>query len=266
VPAWSATAAIRSSLVLAAALLAACDAQESPRADEREASAAAQGACELRRFEGSAFTACRYEARRDRIELFLEGKDGAPLRSLAALEDRLGKRAATLRFAMNAGMYGEDGGPIGLYVERGVRRRSLNLRDGPGNFHLKPNGVFAVDKAGRVSVTPSARFGRKRDVHWATQSGPMLLVAGKLHPSFDADGPSKLIRNRVGVAGPETAWFVISEEGVSFGRFARFFRDALDCRDALFLDGTVSSLWDRGVERQDGYSSLGPMIAVFRAP
>lgn len=167
---------------------------------------------------------------------------------------------------MNAGMYGEDGRPIGLYVERGVRRHALNLRDGPGNFHLKPNGVFAVDKAGHVSVTPSERFGAKRDVLSATQSGPMLLVGGKLHPRFDQDGPSRLVRNGVGVSEPETAWFVISEEGVSFGRFARFFRDELHCRDALFLDGTVSSLWDPGAGRQDGYASLGPMIAVFRGP
>jgi uncharacterized protein YigE (DUF2233 family) len=57
---------------------------------------------------------------------------------------------------------------------------------------------------------------------------------------------------------------VISEEGVSLGRFARFFRDALDCPNALYLDGSVSSLWDPAAERQDLYSQLGPMIVVFR--
>jgi uncharacterized protein YigE (DUF2233 family) len=166
---------------------------------------------------------------------------------------------------MNAGMYDEQGRPIGLYVEDGVTRRRLNLRAGPGNFHLLPNGVFAVDDRGRVSVTPSKLFAKKaRPVRWATQSGPMLLIAGKLHPRFDADGPSRLVRNGVGVAGPGTAWFAISEEGVSFGRFARLFRDELGCTDALYLDGTVSSLWDPGAGRRDAYSSLGPMIAVFR--
>jgi len=49
---------------------------------------------------------------------------------------------------MNAGMYGEDGRPIGLYVEQGERQRRINLRDGGGNFHLKPNGVFWVDEEG----------------------------------------------------------------------------------------------------------------------
>jgi uncharacterized protein YigE (DUF2233 family) len=190
---------------------------------------------------------------------------GVPLRSFEALEARLGPGAAGLRFAVNAGMYDESGRPIGLYVEEGSTRRRLNLRDGPGNFHLKPNGVFAVDDRGRVSVTTSADFAEAAPkVRWATQSGPMLVIGGRLHPRFDSDGPSRLVRNGVGVAGPGTAWFAISEEGVSFGRFARFFRDALGCTDALYLDGTVSSLWDPGGGRQDGYSSLGPMIAVFR--
>jgi uncharacterized protein YigE (DUF2233 family) len=166
---------------------------------------------------------------------------------------------------MNAGMYDEAGRPIGLHVEKGEQRRAVNLRDGPGNFHLKPNGVFTVDAQGRVSVMPSARY-KPKGVRWATQSGPMLVIAGKLHPKFTANGESRLIRNGVGVSGPGIAWFAVSEEGVSFGRFARFFRDALGCRDALYLDGTVSSLWDPATDRQDGYSSLGPMIAVFREP
>jgi uncharacterized protein YigE (DUF2233 family) len=166
---------------------------------------------------------------------------------------------------MNAGMYDGQGRPIGLYVENRASRHRLNRRAGPGNFHLQPNGVFAVDDRGRVSVTPSNLFPRtSRPVRWATQSGPMLLIGGKLHPRFDADGPSRLVRNGVGVAGSRTAWFAISEEGVSFGRFARLFRDELGCTDALFLDGTVSSLWDPGAGRKDSYSSLGPMIAVFR--
>jgi uncharacterized protein YigE (DUF2233 family) len=188
---------------------------------------------------------------------------GAPLRSFAALETHLGPRASKLLFAMNAGMYDEAGKPIGLYVEDGKQRKPVNLRDGPGNFHLKPNGVFAVDRAGRASVIASERF-KPGSARWATQSGPMLLVSGKLHPRFDSDGPSRLLRNGVGADGSGGAWFAISEEGVSFGRFARFFRDELGCRDALFLDGSVSSLWDAPAERQDAYPNLGPLVAVFR--
>jgi uncharacterized protein YigE (DUF2233 family) len=164
---------------------------------------------------------------------------------------------------MNAGMYDEEGAPIGLYMESGETRKKLNRNTGPGNFHLLPNGVFAVDEEGRVSVTDSSRF-RAENISWATQSGPMLVIGGRLHPKFDADGPSRLVRNGVGVKDPNSAYFVISESGVSFGRFARFFRDVLGCRDALFLDGSVSSLWDRPGGRQDAYPELGPMVVVLR--
>jgi uncharacterized protein YigE (DUF2233 family) len=258
-------AAIRSSLLLFLAALISCD----QPAEERGAGTAEKpkaGACETRSFEGSTFTACRYDPASHGLELILDGETG-PLRSFAALERHLGPRANHLLFAMNAGMYDEEGDPIGLYVEKGKSRHRINLRPGPGDFHLKPNGVFAVDDAGRVAIVPSERFAAKvKNARWATQSGPMLVIAGKLHPKFDPDGPSRLLRNGVGVAGPRDAWFAISEEGVSFGRFARFFRDALGCRDALYLDGTVSSLWDPASGRQDSHAELGPMVAVFRKP
>ena len=216
-------------------------------------------ACEARKFEGSTFTVCPFDAAKDRLELI----DGRDLRSFANLEASLGRRASQLRFAMNAGMYDEEGAPIGLFVADGKEIKKINRREGSGNFHLMPNGVFALAQDGKVSIATSKAF-KLRDALWATQSGPMLVIGGKLHPKFDANGQSQLIRNGVGVKDPRTAFFVISEDPVSFGRFARFFRDALGCRDALYLDGSVSSLWDPGAGRQDAYTGLGPMLAVFR--
>jgi uncharacterized protein YigE (DUF2233 family) len=258
-------AAIRYSLLVAAGLvLASCEAEPEPSPPRREQVVAAH--CEQRSFEGSAFTACRYDARTHDLELVLD-RDGSPLRSLAALDAHLGGRGGQLLFAMNAGMYDERGMPIGLYVENGRRRHAINLRDGPGNFHLKPNGVFGVDRAGRVVITRSEDWRRRHaSARWATQSGPLLVIDGALHPRITANGESLNIRNGVGVADTRTAWFAISDDPVSFGRLARFFRDALGCRDALYLDGTVSSLWDPKAGRQDAYDSLGPIVAVFMKP
>jgi len=239
-------------------------AAEVPQRSVDELLRPAASACEQITFEGSRFTACRYRRGEDRIALFLDPA-GRPLRSLAALEAYLGPRAERLRFAMNAGMYDREGRPIGLYVADGVQRKALNRRDGAGNFHLMPNGVFSVDDEGRVAVTASARFEMRDGVRWATQSGPMLVIDGGLHPRFSEDGASLHVRNGVGVADPDTAWFAISEEPVSFGRFARLFRDRLGCRDALFLDGSVSSLWDQPAGRMDAFPQLGPMVAVFSA-
>jgi uncharacterized protein YigE (DUF2233 family) len=267
----SATAAIRCRRGLAATfLLALAACSESPsdqpagnQLDPTEFTAAL--ACEQRSFEGSAFTVCPFNAASDELRLAWRGKDGHPLRSLAALEESLGPDALRVRFAMNAGMYDEEGDPIGLFVEEGEERQGLNTREGAGNFHLLPNGVFAVDAEGRVSVTTARSFRKEvPSPRWATQSGPMLVIDGKLHPKFDANGVSQLVRNGVGVKDSAKAYFVISEEGVSFGRFARFFRDGLGCEDALYLDGSVSSLWDPGAGRQDAFSDLGPMVVVFR--
>jgi uncharacterized protein YigE (DUF2233 family) len=91
----------------------------------------------------------------------------------------------------------------------------------------------------------------------------MLVIDGALHPQIQNDGPSRYIRNGVGVRDEQTAFFVISSGVVSFGRFARFFRDELNCDDALFLDGSVSSLWAPQMERKDEITDLGPMVVVL---
>jgi uncharacterized protein YigE (DUF2233 family) len=205
---------------------------------------------------------CKYDSAKHRIEMFVEGGDGKPLRSFTALEAHLGSRASGLLFAMNGGMYDEDGRPIGLYVEDGRQVRAINLKEGGGNFHLMPNGVFAVDREGRPSVTSSKKF-RMKEPRWATQSGPMLVIEGKLHPALDPNGESINVRNGVGACSETVAWFAISDEPVSFGRFARLFKDELGCPNALFLDGSVSSLWEAGA-RQDVRAPLGPIVAVFK--
>ncbi|HEV7661019.1 MAG TPA: phosphodiester glycosidase family protein [Allosphingosinicella sp.] len=251
-------AVIRSSLLAALALAACGPAARAPGVPAETAAAA----CESRDFEGSAFTICRYDRRRDEIAFFLDGRTGR-LRSLAALETELGPRANRLRFAMNAGMYDETGAPIGLYVAQGRQRHAINRRPGAGNFHLLPNGVFTVAADGRVAILPAARYDPAARPLWATQSGPMLVIDGALHPAIQPNGPSLHIRNGVCVADPNTAWFAISEQPVSFGRLARLLRDRLGCRNALYLDGSVSSLWDRPARRRDGYSELGPLVAVF---
>ena len=253
-------AAIRFSLLLLPVLLAGC------RPDSKAVPAQPESACSERSFEGSLFTACRYDSGRDEI-LLADADSHGPLRSFARLKESLGPRARRLLFAMNAGMFDAAGAPVGLYVEDGAEKQAINRRSGPGNFHMLPNGIFAVDARGRVAIVPSPAWPPAGfAVRWATQSGPMLVVAGRLHPLIQADGVSRYIRNAVGVADPRTAWFVISDEPVSFGRLARFLRDGLGCRDALSFDGAVSSLWDPAHGRQDQRQDLGPLVAVLRKP
>ncbi len=216
-------------------------------------------------FEGSKFTACQAKPQTHDLALVNRGADGQPMRDFAGLEKRLGERYARLAFAMNAGMFDEKGAAIGYYVEDGAEQGALNRRQGPGNFHLLPNGVFWGDTAGWHADTTDNFAGRKpAHVRFATQSGPMLLIRGKLHPQISDNGTSLQIRNGVGVSLDGTAWFAISNEPVSFGRFARLFRDKLACPDALYFDGAVSRLFDPVAGRRDAGVPIGPIVVALR--
>ncbi|MBB2963669.1 phosphodiester glycosidase family protein [Methylobacterium sp. R2-1] len=224
------------------------------------AAAAAKGPCEAVEFEGQPYTICTVDLRRERVRLFWLGADGLPYGSLSSLADRQGPR---LSFAMNAGMYDKGQAPVGLYVEDGREMKGVSTANGPGNFHLKPNGVFYV-KGDRAGVLDTGRYLRAKPApDFATQSGPMLVVEGKIHPKISADGPSQKIRNGVGVRdGGRVALFAISERPVTFGAFARLFKDSLGCRNALFLDGSVSSLYAPGLGRSDLSRPLGPLVGA----
>lgn len=218
--------------------------------------------CSGATFEGTPLTHCIADPATNTIRIVL-GRDGKPYRSLSELAVGLGDKASGVAFAMNGGMFDEAGLPIGYYVEDGRRDHALNRAQGRGNFHLQPNGVF-FGSGNRWEVRTSQDFAARvaKRPQFGTQSGPMLVIAGKLHPHIDADGPSKKLRNAVGIDREGRAHFVISEAPISFGKLARYFRDVLHTPNALFLDGSVSSLWDPHTHRVDGGPPLGPLIVV----
>ena len=256
---------MRAGLIAIAVLAAGLVASLPPSA--RAEPAAASNPCAPQVFEGARFTVCRYGRGADTVQLALDGPHGR-LGGFAALARQLGPATASrVLFAMNAGMYETDQSPTGLLILNGrtVHPADTGLGDG-GNFHLLPNGVFAVGADGAVRVEETRAFlAHPGGARWATQSGPLLVEHGALHPKLAPDGASKNIRNGVGVAGPDTAYFVISDDPVSLGRFARFFRDALKCPDALYFDGHVSSLWAPSLGRQDPGKGLGPLVVVVKA-
>ena len=226
----------------------------------------ALAACAPESFEGEDYTICRFDLRQDRLRLFSLGPDGAPYGSFAALEADLRARGQSLAFAMNAGMYGEDLKPIGLYVEDGHAGHKANRRNGPGNFHLKPNGVFFIDgETGGVKET-EAYLASGITPQFASQSGPMLVVDGNIHPKFSETGASFQRRNGVGAPDSHTLVFAISEGRVNFHSFARLFRDHLNCQNALFLDGSISSLHAPELGRSDSFFPIGPIVALVREP
>ena len=216
-----------------------------------------QSPCRERAFEGSAFIVC--DPRSGPLRLYA-ADDGEPAKRRFA---ELGLAPDRVGFAMNAGMFDDEGRPIGLAVVDGREVRKINLRKGGGNFHLMPNGVFAVQASGRALIETSVEW-RDQGAMLATQSGPMLVIDGKLHPKIAPDGESRYVRNGVGVTGDGKPLFVMTLDAVSLGKLARFFRDELKTPDALYFDGSVSSLWDPANGRMDDFTELGPIIVAVR--
>ncbi|MBT8412516.1 MAG: phosphodiester glycosidase family protein, partial [Octadecabacter sp.] len=181
--------------------------------------------------------------------------------SFAAVEAHTGR---TLAFAMNAGMYHDDRDPVGHYIEDGIEEMRVISSDGPGNFGLLPNGVFCIGDGLRVHETLEY-LATKPACTYATQSGPMLVIGGALHPRFLPDSDSRFIRNGVGTsADGSRAVFAISNEPVTFHDFGTLFRDTLALPDALFFDGKVSRLYAPALNRSDfGFGPLGPMVGVL---
>ena len=222
-----------------------------------------ESACRSVIFENSPLTHCLAVPSRHRIATALANGSGANYRSLSALASAID--GDTVAFAMNAGMYNDDGDPVGYFVQGSERLQTLNTADGAGNFHMKPNGVFfGSGETWEVRSTEDFLANVTDRPEFGTQSGPMLVVDGKLHPEITEDGPSRLVRNALGVDERGRAHFVISNAPVSFGKLARFYRDQLKTPNALFLDGNVSALWNPATERLDTGAPLGPLIVVSK--
>jgi uncharacterized protein YigE (DUF2233 family) len=223
---------------------------------------AVHAACAPILSQGQRFTACSVARNEAKLEVFNLNAEGEPYRYLSLLAQDLRSQNQNLIFAMNAGMYDENQRPIGLYVEEGQQSKKLNRRGGGGNFHLKPNGVFYV-KDGKPAVAETEAFaksGVKPD--FASQSGPMLVINGKIHPKFSPTGTSRKLRNGVGIDAAGKVTFVISENAVTFWEFASLFKDDLGAQNALFFDGSVSSLYAPEINRNDGFLPIGPIVGA----
>lgn len=221
-----------------------------------------ESACRQVIFENTPLTDCIAIPERHRIATALAGPDGN-FRSLSAFAAT--RDPKTIAFAVNAGIFDEAGDPIGYFVQAGERTKELNTAEGEGNFHMQPNGVFfGSGDSWEIRTSEDFLDNVSERPDFGTQSGPMLVVNGRLHPEIRDDGPSRTIRNAVGVDERGRAHFVISAAPISFGKLARFYRDELKVKNALYLDGSVSQLWNPATERLDGGAPIGPILVVER--
>jgi uncharacterized protein YigE (DUF2233 family) len=208
------------------------------------------------------FTICEVDAAED-LRLFLNGDDGQPLGQFSAVQDSL-PAGQTLQFAMNAGMYHDDRSPVGLFIQDGQQEMRVVPNAGPGNFGLLPNGVFCI-RDGRADVIETLRFIKENPTcRDATQSGPMLVIDGALHPRFLPDSTSRYVRNGVGTsADGARVVFAISRNPVTFHEFGTLFKDTLGLPNALYFDGKISRLFAPAHGRNDPGFRMGPIVGVI---
>jgi uncharacterized protein YigE (DUF2233 family) len=183
------------------------------------------------------------DTEKSNIEFYWKDKAGQSFRNIQALKRQLEKDGKKLKFAMNGGMFVADNVPLGLYIENGKIITPLDTNSGDGNFYMKPNGVFYITKNNKAHITESEKMLWVNDVKkFATQSGPMLLINGKMHPAFKEGSTNLQIRNGVGILPDGKVVFAISKEKINFYDFAKFFQE-LGCKNALYLDGYVSRMY-----------------------
>lgn len=210
-------------------------------------------------FKGVLFYVYRLDAQKEKLEIFLGDTRGKP-NTFPKLEERLNAKGKQLKFAMNAGIFEPNFLPTGLHISEGKTIVKLNLTDFKKtkqslytpNFWLKPNGVFFLRKDGSAAVVESSKYATlKESPILATQSGPMLVGDGKIHPVLTEDSTSRRYRNGVGVTKDGKIIFACSHRNRETGLInlyntAAFFRDKLGCPNALYLDGVISYIYIQG--------------------
>lgn len=213
-------------------------------------------------FKNQSFDVIRVRPDDGQLRLFWKNENGQRFGSFAQLKTYLEARGEKLIFATNAGIFSKNYSPGGLHIENGELLKSLNTREGEGNFHLMPNGVFFLGAEGANVVETSQYVSDKDSVYLATQSGPMLVIDGEIHPAFNKGSSNKYIRNGVGVASNGDIFFAISNGTVNFYDFAMFFRNKLDCQNALYLDGSISDFYLPQVGRTSTGGDFCGIIAL----
>lgn len=218
---------------------------------------------------GAGFRVLRVDP--SRIVLLWKDANGVPHRSFDKALTAVESKGLRVAYLMNAGIFEPGCVPSGLHIEDGRTLRPLNLANAPGNFFLKPNGVFWIhappnppsspsesasvaSHESRAEIAPSETFAAlvaknsyaPTNIRYALQSGPLLLINGKRHPAFKSGSPNKLRRNGIGIDDKGRVILAITDDhsDVNFYDFAGLFLK-LNCQNALFLDGTISQLTKR---------------------
>lgn len=217
--------------------------------------------------KGNRFNVFIADLGKNPLKIYYEGKSGEHLGTFERVQKYVEASGEELIFATNGGMFSANGAPVGLLIVNSKEITPLNLQNGSdGNFFLKPNGVFGLTNKDAFVMESSLfeKWPEKGKTVFATQSGPMLVINGSVHPKFNPTSSNVNIRSGVGIINSTQVAFAISEDNVNLFDFAMMFKKEFKCKNALYLDGFISRMYLPALERYDLEGDFGSIIAASK--
>ncbi|WP_300977806.1 phosphodiester glycosidase family protein [Flavobacterium sp.] len=214
--------------------------------------------------ENKDFVVYKTNAKNQNVYFFWKDDKNKILKSIGNLKKYTNQNKQKLLFATNGGMYTIGNVPKGLYIENFKKLKALDTLSGEGNFYIQPNGIFFITKDNTCQIIDTKHFKWCKNIKFATQSGPLLLINGNINTSFHEPSRNLNIRNGVGIFRNGEVVFVMSKKEINFYDFASYFKK-IGCQNALYLDGFVSRTYlpEKNWMQEDG--NFGVMIAVMES-
>ncbi len=201
------------------------------------------------------------------LQFYWRDDKEAPIKSLKHLSKIVERDSNHLIFGTNGGMYTPSNAPQGLFIQDGKVLRKIDRRKNEyGNFYMQPNGIFLIDTNNTARIIPTHQYKDEvsKSAKFATQSGPMAVINGKVNKKFKKNSRHLNIRSGVGIIDSAHVVFVISNKRVSFYDFASVFKENFHCDNALYLDGAISEMYLPELRRFQYGGNFGPMIGVTK--
>ena len=126
---------------------------------------------------------------------------------------------------------------------------------------MQPNGIFSINKDNKARICETKNFKTATNTQYATQSGPLLVIDGSIHPAFTEGSKNTHIRNGVGILADGRLLFAMSKKRINFYDFASFFLQN-GCKNALYLDGFVSRTYLPSKKWQQDDGNFAAIIAT----
>ncbi len=198
------------------------------------------------------------------INFHFKDKNGKLIKTVNNLKKIMSQNSDELLFATNGGIFSTNFEPEGLYIENKKTISPLNLREGAGNFYMKPNGIFYINKweTGTGIINSADYETIKGKVMYAIQSGPLSVHQNEVSFNFTENSSNKNIRSGVGIIDSKNIVFIISKEPVNFYDFAMVFKEEFNCAEALYLDGFISEMYLPELNRYDSKREFPVLISV----